>query len=74
MDELMGPFRSYIALSVVQDVQKRPQKVQQLCDLLMTTVDGFLLQNQQDILPTLVLGRKKELLQRPRNQHTAVVG
>ncbi|KAK5125692.1 hypothetical protein LTR85_011966 [Meristemomyces frigidus] len=64
MDDLLGPFWGTIALSVVQDLHSRPQKAQQFCDLLNTDVNHFLVITQRDTVPTLVLTKKKDILQR----------
>ena len=63
--ELLRPFWSSIAVSVVQDLQLRPKTfLQQLCDLLGTDVNHWLVQTEQDTIPTLVLTKKKDILER----------
>ena len=64
VEELLAPFWHSIAVSVVQDLQVKPQKAQQLCDLLGKDVNQFLLLTQREILPTLVLTKKRDILQR----------
>ena len=64
VDELFKPFWSSIAVSVVQDVNSKPQKAQQLCDLLRIDVNHLLLFTQQETVPGLVLTKKREVLQR----------
>ena len=64
VDDLFKPFWSSIAVSVVQDLHSRPQKAQQLCDLLSTEVKRFLIMTQQETIPSLVLTKKKDILQR----------
>ena len=63
-NDLFKPFWSSIAVSVVQDLQTRPQKAQQLCDLLDIEVNHWLMQTEQDTIPTLILTKKKAILQR----------
>ncbi|WPG99769.1 protein kinase rad3 [Acrodontium crateriforme] len=65
--ELCKPFWKTIAVSVVQDLHSRPQKAQQLCDLLEMNVNRFLLLTQRETIPTLVMTRKKDILQRIAN-------
>ncbi|KAF2487961.1 hypothetical protein BDY17DRAFT_290011 [Neohortaea acidophila] len=62
--ELFKPFWSSIAVSVVQDLHSRPQKIQQLCDLLELDVNRFLVNTQQETVPALVLTQKSNVLQR----------
>ncbi|KAK5137557.1 hypothetical protein LTR08_008537 [Meristemomyces frigidus] len=64
VNDLLGPFWSTIALSAVQDLHSRPQKAQQLCDLICTDINHFLVVTQRDTVPTLVLTKKKDVLQR----------
>ncbi|KXS98458.1 hypothetical protein AC578_8070 [Pseudocercospora eumusae] len=62
--DLFSPFWRSIAVTVVQDLHSRPQKTQQLCDLLNMDMDAFLTLTQQQTLPYLVLNKKKDVLQR----------
>ncbi|GAB1729612.1 hypothetical protein NU195Hw_Modified_171t1 [Hortaea werneckii] len=64
IEELFRPFWSTVAVSVVQDLHTRPQKAQQLCDILHTNINQFLVLTQRYTVPTLVLTKKKDLLQR----------
>ncbi|KAK4547636.1 hypothetical protein LTR36_000593 [Oleoguttula mirabilis] len=64
MGDLFAPFWGTIALSVVQDLHSRPQKAQQLCDLLGTDINHFLVNTQRDTVPTLVLTKKSDILER----------
>lgn len=64
INDLLGPFWGTIALSVVQDLHTRPQKAQQFCDLLKTDVNHFLVITQRDTVPTMVLTKKRDILQR----------
>ncbi|PPJ56780.1 hypothetical protein CBER1_05957 [Cercospora berteroae] len=65
--ELFQPFWRSIAVAVVQELHSRPQKAQQLCDLLSMDINGFLVMTQRETLPFLVLTKKKDLLQRIAN-------
>lgn len=62
--EMFQPFWRSIAVSAVQDLPTRPNKTQQLCDLLNTDVDSFLSMTQRDTLPALVLAKKQDIVQR----------
>lgn len=64
VDQMLRPFWSTIAVSVVQDLHTKPQKARQLCDLLGIGVNQFLLMTQQETLPSLVLARKRDVLQK----------
>lgn len=64
VEELLAPYWGTIALTVVQDLNSRPQKAQQLCELLGTNVSGFLVRTQEYTIPSLILTKKKEILQR----------
>ncbi|KAK3703151.1 serine/threonine-protein kinase M1 [Vermiconidia calcicola] len=63
-EELLKPFWGSIAICVAQDLHTRPQKAQQLCDLLAIDLNRWLNQTQQETIPRLVLMRKKDVLQR----------
>ncbi|KAK3679373.1 serine/threonine-protein kinase M1 [Recurvomyces mirabilis] len=62
--DMFKPFWSTIAISVVQDLTLRPQKAQHLCDLLGTNVSELLLSTQHHTIPTLLLSKKKDILQK----------
>ncbi|KAK1813304.1 serine/threonine-protein kinase M1 [Friedmanniomyces endolithicus] len=64
VDDLFEPFWGTISVAVVQDLQPRPQRAQQLCDLLGTDVNNFLLTTQRHTVPMLVLTKRKDVLQR----------
>lgn len=64
LDELLRPFWSSVAVSVVQDINARPQKAQQLCDLLGLEVNELLVRTQRETVPTMVLTKKRDVLQR----------
>lgn len=75
VEELLKPFWTTIAVSVVQDLHTRPQKTQRLCDLLSIDVGRFLVMTQEETVPDLVLARRKDVLQRiatARGQGTSV--
>ncbi|SMR49430.1 unnamed protein product [Zymoseptoria tritici ST99CH_3D1] len=65
--DLFQPFWRSIAVSVVQDLVAKPQKAQQLCELLNMDVSAFLLLTQRETLPSLVLTKKKDIIQRIAN-------
>jgi len=67
IEELFKPFWKTIAISMVKDLQTRPQKAQKLADVLGKSVDELLLETQDETLPYLVLCRQTELLQRIAN-------
>ncbi|EME41530.1 hypothetical protein DOTSEDRAFT_55328 [Dothistroma septosporum NZE10] len=62
--EMFQPFWRSIAVSAVQDLPTRPNKTQQLCDLLNMDVDTFLSMTQRDTLPSLVLTKKQDIMRR----------
>lgn len=61
---LFSPFWRSIAVSVVKDINARPQTAQLLCDLLGIPVNEFLTLTQSYTLPYLVLYRKQDVIQR----------
>ena len=61
---LLEPYWRTIAVTVVKDLNKRPQMCQSLCDLLGTDVPGFLRLTQFHTIPYLILTRNKTALQR----------
>lgn len=63
-EEMFRPFWSSIAVSVVQDLHRKPQKAQQLCDLLGFQVNQLLVLTQQETIPSLVLTKRTDVLQR----------
>ena len=65
--DLFQPFWRSIAVAVVQELHSKPQKAQQLCDLLSMDVNSFLMLTQREILPFLVLTKRKDILQRVAN-------
>lgn len=63
-EELLQPFWRSIAVTVVQDLYSIPQKAQHLADLLAMSVNQFLYLTQTVTIPSLILTKKKEVLQR----------
>lgn len=61
---LLGRYYHSIAVSVVQDLHTKPQKIQQLVELLEMNINTFLLLTQLETIPFLVLTHKKDVLQR----------
>jgi serine/threonine-protein kinase ATR len=73
--DLLKPYWRNIAVTVVKDLQSRPQKAQQLAELLRMSVNQMLLLTQFDTIPYLVLTKRKDVLQRiasARNPPTSV--
>jgi serine/threonine-protein kinase ATR len=64
--DLFSPFWRSIAPGLVKDVLSRPQKVQQLSDLLFLKggVDELLVMTQSDTVPFLVVTKENAVLQR----------
>ncbi|KAK5172495.1 hypothetical protein LTR04_000014, partial [Oleoguttula sp. CCFEE 6159] len=61
---LLRPFWRSIGITVLKDLQTRPQKAQHLSDWLDMSVNQFLLLTQTETLPYLVLTKKGHVLQR----------
>lgn len=51
-------------MAVVQDLNTKPQKIQQLVDFLGMSVSRFLVLTQRETIPFLVLTKKVDVLQR----------
>ena len=66
---LFRPFWRSIAITVVKDLQNRPQVAQQLSDLLGTTVSEFLVWTATHTLPYLILMRRHDTLRRIAQAH-----
>ena len=62
--KLFAPYWRTIAVTVVQDIHRRPQVAQQISDLLAMSVSDFLSMTQVHTVPFLVLTKKQEVLQR----------
>ncbi|KAI9688750.1 MAG: serine/threonine-protein kinase M1 [Bathelium mastoideum] len=68
-EELLKPFSKSISISVVKDLLIRPQKVQQLADLLRIGVNQYLLATEITTLPYLVLAKRRDVLARLASAH-----
>ena len=62
--KIFAPYWRTIAVTVVQNLQNRPQVAQNVADLLGKSVDAFLLLTQVHLVPYLVLGKRRDILQR----------
>ena len=62
--KLFAPYWRTVAVTVVQDLQRRPQIAQQLSDLLAMSVSEFLSTTQIYTVPFFVLTKKQDVLQR----------
>lgn len=62
--ELLDPFWRVTGVTVVKDLLTRPQKIQQLADLLGWHVNRLLLHVETEVLPWLVLEKKQDILLR----------
>jgi serine/threonine-protein kinase ATR len=62
--KLFAPYWHTIAVTVVQDVNRRPQIAQQMSDLLAMSVTDFLSMTQVHTVPHFVLTKRKDILQR----------
>lgn len=61
---MLRPFWRSIGPTVVKDLQSRPQTAQLMADILGTSVTELLISIQADVLPWLVLAKKKEVILR----------
>lgn len=64
LEVLLRPYWRTIGVAVLKDLHTRPQKTQQLCDLLGWTINKLLLSTQTETLPYLILWRKQDVLER----------
>ena len=62
--KLFAPYWRTIAVTVVQDIHRRPQIVQQISDLLAMSVSDFLSMTQVHTVPFFVLTKRQDVLQR----------
>lgn len=62
--KLFAPYWRTIAVTVVQDIHRRPQIAQQISDLLAMSVSDFLSMTQVHTVPFFVLTKKQDVLQR----------
>ncbi|KAF2747396.1 hypothetical protein M011DRAFT_458655 [Sporormia fimetaria CBS 119925] len=61
--ELLRPYWRSIGVSMCKDLRSNPQKAQQLSDLTEQSVTQLLLAIQPEILPHLVLTKRKDVLE-----------
>lgn len=64
LEVLLRPFWRTIGVTALKDLLTRPQKAQQLCDLLGWTVNRLLTSTQAETVPYLVLCGKRDVLKR----------
>ncbi|KAK4181386.1 hypothetical protein QBC36DRAFT_366889 [Triangularia setosa] len=62
--DLFRPFWPSLAFSVVKDLVSRPQTTQMVAELLQISVHNLLKMLQKHALPWLVLGKKREVIQK----------
>ena len=62
--KLFAPYWRTIAVTIVQDLQRRPQIAQQISDLLAMSIPDFLVLTQVHTIPFFVLTKKQDILQR----------
>jgi serine/threonine-protein kinase ATR len=60
----LKPFWCSIAVNVAKDLQSRPQKAQQLSDMLGMSVNQWLILTQTETVPYLVLSKRTDILAR----------
>ena len=65
--KLFAPYWRTIAVTVVQDLHRRPQIAQQMSDLLAMSVPDFLALTQVHTIPFFVLHKRQDVLQRIAN-------
>ena len=61
---LFTPYWRTVAVTAVQNIQRRPQIIQQLADLLGMSVSDLLVQTQVHTVPFFVLTKRQDALQR----------
>lgn len=62
--KLFAPYWRSIAVTIVQDLHRRPQIAQHVSELLGMTVSDFLVLTQVHTIPFLVLTKRHDVLQR----------
>ncbi|CAA9966791.1 Protein kinase rad3 [Pyrenophora teres f. maculata] len=62
--QLLSPYWKVIGFSVIKDIVNKPQKAQQLADLTEQSVRQLLVQTQADTLPHLVLGKRRDIIEK----------
>lgn len=70
---LFKPFWRSIGITVVKELQNRPQIAQQLSDLLGITVPEFLVLTKTSTLPYLILMKRQDVLRRIAQAHGSSV-
>ncbi|KAL6718301.1 serine/threonine-protein kinase M1 [Lecanora helva] len=65
--KLFAPYWRTVAVTVAQDLHRRPQIAQQISDLLALSVSDFLCLTQVHTVPFFVLTKKQDVLQRIAN-------
>ena len=60
----MTPYWRTIAITVVKDINSRPQIAQQMCELLNMSMASFLVLTQVYTVPYLILFKKGDVLRR----------
>ncbi|KAI9726160.1 MAG: serine/threonine-protein kinase M1 [Chrysothrix sp. TS-e1954] len=63
-EELFRPYWQTVAVVAIKDFPGKPQKVQQLCDILSITIDEFLVKTQAETVPHLISGKRIDVLER----------
>lgn len=61
--DLLRPYWRTIGYSVVNEIQNKPQKADYVCELTKLSRDQLLLLIHGDILPVLVLNKRKDIVQ-----------
>ena len=62
--KIFAPYWRTVAVTVVQDLQRRPQIAQQVSELFAMGVQDFLVLTQVHTIPYFVLRKKQDILQR----------
>ncbi|KAI4673661.1 uncharacterized protein J4E88_008717 [Alternaria novae-zelandiae] len=62
--QLLSPYWKVIGFSVIKDYIKKPQKAQQLADLIEQNVRQLLVLTQADTLPHLVLSKRRDIIEK----------
>ncbi|CAI6340552.1 unnamed protein product [Periconia digitata] len=72
--DMFQPYWRTIGFSVVDELLKKPQKAQYICDLIGTSIEQFLGDVHGDILAVLVLNKRKDILDRIAKARRTTVG
>ena len=64
VEELMKPYWRTIAVAVAKDLPGKPQKAQQLADLLDLSVNQLLILTQSQTVPFLILSRQADVVRK----------